>query len=434
VHFLLMVFYVLLFSIIILRSRFFSISGTSKYWFVAVFWAKVAMGTAMYFIYSNHYTDRATADIFKYFDDSYYMTEALWNKPTDYFKMLFGVWNNSDYFNEMYYDKMNNWFRVYKSSMYNDSHAIIRFNAFVRIFSFGFFHVHTVFMSFLSLIGLTAFFKSIQMVTKQKTKLFFGVIFLTPSVLFWSSGVLKEGIMFFALGIMLYGLVAIKEKRTRCPLGWTLLILFLIPLLFQVKFYVFACFSLGAFGYALYHSRLMPRLWLNYLIATVVVFFVGMNFHHFSPEFNLLDLIVIKQQDLIALAQEEKAGSLFELTRLQPSLFSLVQNAPEAILNSFLRPFPWDASGALMWVGTLENGLVLGYLFLVLFFFKRPAKPQLNMALSLILSGFLILVVVGWTTPVSGALIRYKVPGVLALLCGATFFLHAEKLKQFFSR
>lgn len=424
-----MTFYVLLFSIIILKSRFFIFSGTSKYWFVAVFWAKVAMGTGMFYIYSSYYPDRSTADIFKYFDDSYYMTEALWSKPSDYFKMLFGVWNNSEYFNEMYYDKMNNWFRVYKSSMYNDSHAIIRFNAFVRIFSFGFFHVHTVFMSFLSLIGLTAFFKSIQMVTKQKPMLFFGVIFLTPSVLFWSSGVLKEGIMFFALGIMLYGLVAIKEKKTRHPLVWTLLILFLVPLLFQVKFYVFACFSLGAFGYALYHSRLMPRLCLNYLIATVVVFFVGMNFHHFSPEFNLLDLIVTKQQDLMVLAQEENAGSLFELAPLQPSLFSLVKNAPEALINSLLRPFPWDASGALLWVGTIENLLVLGYLLVVLFFFKQPVKSQLNMAILFLLFGILILLVVGWTTPISGALIRYKVPGVLALLCGATFFLDEKKLK-----
>jgi hypothetical protein len=51
------------------------------------------------------------------------------------------------------------------------------------------------------------------------------------------------------------------------------------------------------------------------------------------------------------------------------------------------------------------------------------------MAILFLLFGILILLVVGWTTPISGALIRYKVPGVLALLCGATFFLDEKKLK-----
>lgn len=385
----------------------------------------------MFYIYSSHYTDRSSADIFKYFDDSHFMTEALWNKPTDFFKMLFGVWNNSDYFNEQYYEKMNNWFRVYKSSMYNDSHSIIRFNALVRVFSFGCFHVHTVFMCFISLVGLTAFFKALQQITKQNKKLFFILIFLTPSILFWSSGVLKEGIMFFALGIMFYGIVSIKEKKTKHPTLWMVLILLLTPVLFQVKFYVFGCFAFGLFGYVLYHTRYLPRLWVNYLLAVIALLCIGMNFHYFSPEFKLLDLLVTKQQDLILLAHQENAGSLFELTPLEPTILSLLKNAPEALLNSFLRPFPWDASGALSYAGIIENILILGYLLLVVLFFKRPNKSQFNIAISLVLAGSLVLLVVGWTTPISGALIRYKTPGVLALLCGATFFFNLQKVIRF---
>lgn len=37
------------------------------------------------------------------------------------------------------------------------------------------------------------------------------------------------------------------------------------------------------------------------------------------------------------------------------------------------------------------------------------------MVWTLIVFAFLVFVVVGWTTPVLGAIVRYKVPGVLAL-------------------
>ncbi|MBK6543548.1 MAG: hypothetical protein IPG10_20255 [Flavobacteriales bacterium] len=55
---------------------------------------------------------------------------------------------------------MNNWYRQYESNMYNDAHTTIRLNAFLRLFSFGHIHVHTVFACFLSTIGLVALYKA----------------------------------------------------------------------------------------------------------------------------------------------------------------------------------------------------------------------------------------------------------------------------------
>ncbi|MFA5195559.1 MAG: hypothetical protein WC401_07155, partial [Bacteroidales bacterium] len=106
--------------------------GIKAYWLIVVFLIKLAAGVGMYFLYTYYYTDRATADIFKYFDDSKIMYDALWNKPIDFFKMLFSIQNDTPYFNN-YYHQMNNWFRVFESNIYNDSHTIIRLNAVLRI-------------------------------------------------------------------------------------------------------------------------------------------------------------------------------------------------------------------------------------------------------------------------------------------------------------
>ena len=199
--------YTLLFILLIYKLRFFAIEGFSKRSLIIVFLLKIAAGVFMYMIYTYYYTDRNTADIFKYFDDSKVMYDALWKHPLDSVKMLTGIGNDSPYF-DVYYKQMNNWYRVFESNIYNDSHTIIRFNAFIRLFSFGYFNVHTVFMCFLSFTGLVALYKFFVVYMRDKKKELFFAVFLIPSVLFWGSGVLKEAILLFGMGVMLFNLGA----------------------------------------------------------------------------------------------------------------------------------------------------------------------------------------------------------------------------------
>ena len=427
-------FYAFLFGFIILKSNFFKGMVFPPRVFAGVFILKICIGFVLYLIYTIHYQDRAATDIFKYFDDSYYMTEALWNKPADFFKMLFGYKNDSTYFNEMYYDKMNNWFRAYKSSMYNDSHAIIRFNAVVRIFSLGYYHVHTVFFCFLSLIGLTALYKAILLEYKAKQKLLFLVIFLLPSVLLWGSGVLKEGLMFFGLGFLILSLFHINRSKGKNIHYWLLFIVGLMLLLFQVKFYVLAAFLTGIIAFSIVKQTRFKSIWLSYLIAFIAVVILGLNFHYILPEFKIIDLLVLKQKDFIELALTEEAGSYFEVTRLAPNFWSLIKTIPEALINSLFRPFPWDASGLLLIVACLENIFVFIILLLSLIFYKKPTKETLNTVLFFFSAGILLMLIVGWTTPVSGALVRYKIPGVIGLLIAAVLVFDQKRACQYFKQ
>ena len=66
------------------------------------------MGVVLWAIYSFYYTDRVTADIFKYFDDSKIMFDALTEKPAHFFKMLSGINDNTPEI-AVYYDEMNFW-------------------------------------------------------------------------------------------------------------------------------------------------------------------------------------------------------------------------------------------------------------------------------------------------------------------------------------
>jgi hypothetical protein len=99
-----------LFLLVIRRWAFFRIGSIPAIWIQGVFLAKVLSGFVLSMVYTHYYTDRATADIWKYFDDGLVMFSALREQPLDYFRMLFGMMNDSPHF-DRYYSEMGHWYR-----------------------------------------------------------------------------------------------------------------------------------------------------------------------------------------------------------------------------------------------------------------------------------------------------------------------------------
>src|SRR5688572_1753849 len=94
--------YIVLFTWLITRMKHFGSATPGKKVLVLFFFYKLVLGFALTLVYTWYYPDRHTADIYKYFDDSYHMTRALWEHPADFFKMLFGIGNDSPYFHDHY--------------------------------------------------------------------------------------------------------------------------------------------------------------------------------------------------------------------------------------------------------------------------------------------------------------------------------------------
>ncbi len=282
-----------LFIFLIAKMKFFACEGISRKAIQGVFILKILFGILLSLIYTFYYTDRSTADIYKYFDDSKVLFDALFTKPVDYFQMLFGIGNDTPYF-DVYYNQMNHWYREYDSNLYNDSHTIIRFNAVVRLFSMSVYNVHTVFMCFLSLLGLTAIYKTFIPVMKEKSLLLFGAVFLIPSVLFWGSGVLKEGLLFFGLGFLVYySHKVIYGDWNAKNIFW---ILFSVALLALTKFYVaVAVIPALVANYRIEKSG-NKNVLLKYVTSYILIFCGGL------LATNSLQVLVQKQKDFINLA------------------------------------------------------------------------------------------------------------------------------------
>ena len=408
--------YTALFLFVIRRARFFAAAGLSRGRISGLFLLKILAGTALWYVYTFVHTDRATADIYRYFDDGNIMFSAFHEHPLDYVRMLTGIGNDERRFDVNYYQVMNNWYRQYESNVYNDAHTLIRFNAFVRLFSFGHYHVHTVFICFLCSIGLVALYKAFVARIAGHERLWAVSLFVLPSVLFWSSGVIKEALLLFGLGLFLSSLMGILHNGAR---AWTLLLAPATVLLFFLKFYVLLSLlpALTAYVWCVRTGGRRPLL--KFLITFVGFAVIGLNAGLIHPGLRVLEILWIKQRDFIGMATAAGSGSLVPVAELRPDAWSFAQQVPHAMYMTFLSPLTAIGSGPLGVLSALENVLIIAMIVAAVYW-RRPwaevEKPLFLFCLGYVL---VLALIIGWTTPVIGALVRYRVPLLpfLALAC-----------------
>ncbi|MBL0343172.1 MAG: hypothetical protein IPP71_21265 [Bacteroidetes bacterium] len=137
--------YVALFVFLIGKLKFYHIDGITTRTLQAGYIIKLIAGVGVGLLYTYYYTDRLTADTFKFFDDSKILFDTIYSKPFDFLRMLTGL-NAGATELQPYYDKMTNWYDTF--SPYNDNRTMIRLNAFLRFFSLGHYYVHVVFVCF----------------------------------------------------------------------------------------------------------------------------------------------------------------------------------------------------------------------------------------------------------------------------------------------
>ncbi|MDF2436924.1 MAG: hypothetical protein K0Q95_1300 [Bacteroidota bacterium] len=423
--------YSALFIFIIFKMKFFEVNGISKKSISMIFILKIISGVALWAIYTFYYKDRATADIYKYFDDSKIIADSLWVKPWDYLKMLTGIGNNTPEFDH-YYSEMNYWARKIDSNIYNDSHTIIRFNAIARLFSLGYYNVHTVFICFLSLTGLTAIYKTFVPYLQDKKKELILAVFLLPSVLFWGSGVLKEGLIFFALGLLIYHSTKLFNIRS------VLICLTSAFLLAFSKFYVWVAIVPGIIFLLWVYKTSSKYLLLKFISVFFIIGFVGLHIDSFTNIQNPLVTLSQKQYEFNQLASGELtdsngnpipvAGSTIEIKTLEPTLSSFLMNAPAALKNTLFRPYLTEMRSPMMLMAGAETLLIIFIILLCMIF----AKPLINIkwehvlfCLSFVIIQFLI---IGETTPILGAVARYKTIALPFLVIAFLFILDKEKI------
>ncbi|MBL4624250.1 MAG: hypothetical protein JKY42_03795 [Flavobacteriales bacterium] len=391
---------------VIQKWSFFHSDGLTPNIAFFIFLVKIGFGFLLFAIYYFYYgNNRFTSDAFRFYDDSLVIYETLKTNPSHYFRLLFGIGLDQPDMSG-YLNKMNYWTKDFTHGLFNDNQTIIRINSLFDLFSFGYYHVHTVFMCFISLIGLTAIYKAfIPFLREIKLLLIIGV-FLIPSVLFWGSGVLKEGVVLFAMGLLLWGLFNLMRKFS---VKHAFIFVSSILLLLFIKVYVIIALTPCIIGYALLNKYKQWNSWATYLCVIVIGCLITLSVHNRVPQIDIITKLHHKQFDFINMTEKTNPGSGFYLERLNNNPIAYLKAIPTALINSTFRPFLWESKSPLMLYNSIGNIVLFFFGVLCLLFKKRQNLISFQLVGFCFVFILLLYLFIGWTTPISGAIVRYKI-------------------------
>jgi drug/metabolite transporter (DMT)-like permease len=124
----------------------------------------------------------------------------------------------------------------------------------------------------------------------------------------------------------------------------------------------------------------------------------------------------------------EKVGSRIDIPLLEPDFVSFLKNSPVALFNVMLRPLPGDLNSMIMIPAFFENMLIwLLIVFTAIFFRKKIPGEHIPLIIFCLSFVVILFILTGLTTPVIGAIVRYKAPALPFLF--ALMFLLMDKDK-----
>ncbi|OPZ96678.1 MAG: hypothetical protein BWY70_01696 [Bacteroidetes bacterium ADurb.Bin408] len=120
---------------------------------------------------------------------------------------------------------------------------------------------------------------------------------------------------------------------------------------------------------------------------------------------------------------------MVHIGKLQPNLGSFLKNAPRALFNVFFMPHVFMKQSFLSWLSSIENLLLLLMLIITSLHLKIKNRtvPLFWFCLFFVFFTFLL---IGLTTPVYGAIVRYKVPALPFLMVLMFLLMDNDKFKN----
>ena len=423
--------YIIIFAFIIFKSKFFTSSGLSYKLLLGIFGVKIISAFALHYLYSLYYTERIEADIFKYFDDAYIMFQSFSHKPSDFFRLFFGY----DLQNEsldVYFKYMNFWVRKIDYGLFNDNRTIIRINVIIMFFSWGNIFVHHIFASFISLFAFLLIFKVFDNLFPNRKTILVLCIFLIPSSLFWASAMLKECIVMLGLGMFVYSMYFLSQKKYSVQL----FILFFVSilLLMTIKIYVLAALLPAVIAYfgSFYCKKIsIWKFYFGFLLCLIGVIICNQLLHGIS----IFEIITSKRNDFIVhINNFSNARSYIDIGILKPSLWAFAVETPLAIFRSITLPFIWNVSQVIEILPALENFVLIILVVCMFFYYKKPDALQVRFIWFCLFFSIGLLWFVGITTPVIGAIVRYKMPILPFLYTTFALLIDWQKVIQLFRK
>lgn len=458
-----------------------------------VAWAmKLLAGGLFLWIYSEYYGGGTlTADPEAFMRESKLLHDVAGKSFGDYLTFLFG--GETQAMVDHYLATTTHW-NTGDLTLFNDSKNVIRINSLIYFFSGGHIFTHVIIFTFFSLLGFREVYQTFAQRVHLQNRVFWYLLIGVPSLIFWTGSMLKEPLMMLGFCLVLrawLGELSFASRVWRLLVGVTLLLCFkpyvLVCLLPAIVFWwVCTKWMKGriALTITLFSGLLIAFIALLPKLADKAVFMLtrkqfdfinvgqgGLHayadtcFYFFRPDqFGYLDVdenkeevylrqplrakkvtagkaLPFKDVDLqpnhkpwLLYYHSEGCTSYIDVTPIDNSGGQLLKNIPEAFVNAAFRPFFGDPGSDPKYLAVLETILLFaGFLFSLFFLRHASAQTRVDLA-ALLLFAFLLFLLIGWITPVLGAIVRYRIPAYLAIFLTSVLLYIPKKKRKLWQK
>lgn len=237
-----------------------------------------------------------------------------------------------------------------------------------------------------------------------------------PSLVFWSSGIIKEAIALTGLGWSLYGLhLWIRERRPAA--GSALMLAAALPVSLIKAYILFPFVIAGGCWYYWDRSQRRNTIYIRPIHLTVAAVLCAggiVALGHYFPEYSV-DTFSARTAELQRLGRVVQGGSNYELGGEIPStLVGQFAYAPAALLSALFRPALFEVHNVLMFFNSLETtALTLLLLRIALTRNLGQVRRQITRSPFLVFCVVFVLafgLAVGLASTNLGTLSRYRAP------------------------
>jgi 4-amino-4-deoxy-L-arabinose transferase-like glycosyltransferase len=267
-----------------------------------------------------------------------------------------------------------------------------------------------VFFNFIVFWGHYWLFSLLAKEFPGKRRLLLLLIFFFPPVVFWLSGIRADGLLLFFVALILVHYHRWLQQRKGHFLLYTILAMAGL-FIFRNMMPLMMVPPMIAWLIAVRWKR---NPWLIFAMVYAITGLLFFSTAWWLPRGGLPAVVVKRQQEYFTL----KGNTAFALDSLQASAGSFIKVLPQAVNNTFLRPFLWEAKDKLQLMASLDNMFLWGLIILFLVRKDEQLRQKWRHPLILFFLFFSIslYLFIGYTVPFPGAIIRYKAIAELCIL------------------
>ncbi|MBW8051915.1 MAG: hypothetical protein FVQ77_16570 [Cytophagales bacterium] len=278
---------------------------------------------------------------------------------------------------------------------------MVKIISILDFFTFRNYWVNSLYFSLFSFIGMWYLANTLSRINPNFSTASAIAFLFFPSIVFWSSGILKESIAMGSIGLFLgFGLNSIAQIqggsrgsggsegvfRYAPPAGGAMRIivsLLCIWLIWKLKYYYLAVLMPLFLSYLItelvskkvrYLKEKFVYKMLVYCIFVILLSTLATQIHWNLNFTRILDITVDSFHKIL---EKSNADNCIAFENLQPTLKSFLMNSPKALFSALFRPGIWEARSFLQFIAGLENLLVLLLAILAMYYFvKRGMMEQ----------------------------------------------------------